>query len=372
MDLRSPVNIVARHEIYPDLIDDFWFTESPLFARLRDNIVPFTGGTFTKSVFRFRPMVGSFYKMGATHDITKVQTLADANFDMRFAQVSIPEFQEELEVYAKGENAVFSLLDEDLENGLSTATDLWGFAIWGQGQTDDSLINGFSEMIGDGVLPNWDGFVASSYGGQSRNGTVKSTLNGNIFWGGNPDGSTGPISFTLLDQAYTSASKGNREPNLIVCNKAASSFIRAKIEPQYRYMNDVRDPYWGGSGFMFRNAYVMVDEHAPSAQYGLSDANNYGLGNYQTAAFTNPLTGTPANGFPNSTAAPNLTPGEVIFLLNTDFIAMRISDSPQYGFGFSGFMGTPDSEKVVGRIKVAGNIEGIGSRYHSIIYGIGS
>jgi hypothetical protein len=29
---------------------------------------------------------------------------------------------------------------------------------------------------------------------QSRNGTIKSTLNGNIFWGGNTDGSTGPVS----------------------------------------------------------------------------------------------------------------------------------------------------------------------------------
>jgi hypothetical protein len=95
------------------------------------------------------------------------------------------------------------------------------------------------------------------------------------------------------------------------------------------------------------------------------------LGNYQTAAFTNPLTGTPANGFPNSTAAPNLTPGEPIFLLNTDFMVMRISDSAQYGFGFSGFMGTPDSEKVVGRIKAAGNVQGV-PRYHSLVYGIGS
>lgn len=371
MDLRSPVNIVAKHEIYPDLIDDLWFTEDPLFARMRDNIVPFQGGTFIKSVFRFRPMVGSFYKMGATHNITKVQTLSDYNFDMKFAQVSIPEFQEELEVYAKGPEAVFSLLDEDLENGLSTITDLWAFAIWGQGQNDDSLINGLSELIGDGILPSWDGYVATAYGGATRNGTIKSTMNGNIFWGGNPDGTTGPVSMPLLDQAYTAASKGNREPNLIVCNKAAASFVRAKLEPQYRYTNDVHDPYWGGSGFMFRNAYVMVSEHAPSSIYGLSDSNNYGLGNYQTASFTNPLTGTPANGFPNSTAATNLVPGEPIFLLNTDFLVMRISDSAQYGFGFSGFMGTPDSEKVVGRIKAAGNIQGV-PRYHSLIYGIGS
>lgn len=371
MDLRSPVNIVARHEIYPDLIDDFWFTESAWFSRMRDRIVPFEGGTFTKSIFRFRPMIGGFYQPGATHDITKVQTIGDANFGMKFLQVSIPEFKEELQVFGKGPNVLFSLLDEDLENGLSTASDIAAFAAWGEGQTDDSSINGLAEMIGDGVIPSWNGYVATSYGGSTRT-TYGSALNGNIYWAGQPDGSTGEINFPVLSRAYYGARKGNIEPNLIIGSKSAISFVENKLEPQYRFTNDVRDPYWGGMGFKFKNAYVMVDEHAPSALDGLTDDENFGLGNYKTAAFVNPLTGTPKNGFPNSTAAPTLTPGEVLFILNTDFMYLRMSDDPEYAFGFSGFMGTPDSEKVVGRIKAAINFEGIGSRYQSLIYGIGS
>lgn len=371
MDLRSPVNIVARHEIYPGLIDDFWFTESALFSRLRETIQPFTGGTFTRSVFRFRPLTASFYKMGQTFNIQKVQTLGDSNFDMRLCQSSIPEFEEELMIYAKGENAVFSLLDEDLENGLQTITDLVSFALWGEGQTDDSQINGFAEFIGDGVLPQWNGFVATSYGGSTRNTNYGSTLNGNIYWAGNQAGGVGPINWPLLEQAYRAACRGSKEPDLIVSNKAAYSYMLAKQEPQYRIENNVQDPYWGGSGFKFHNAYVMVDEHAPSALYGLSDDDNFGLGNFKTAAFTNPVT-TAKNNFPTTSTAANLTPGEVIFILNTNEMVMRITDEPQYAFGFSGFLGAQDSNKLVGRIKAGLNFEGLGSRYQSTIYGIGS
>lgn len=371
MDLRSPVNIVTRYDIYPNLMEDFWFTNSAWFSRMRDRIVPFTGGAFTKSIFRFRPMIGGFYAMGATHDITKVKTIGEANFGMKFLQVSVPEHKEELQVFAKGENAVFSLLDEDLSNGLQTAEDIAAFAAWGEGQTDETNINGLAEMIGDGLLPSWNGYVATSYGGELRS-NYGSALNGNIFWAGQPDGSTGEVNFPLINRAYYAARKGNIEPNLMVGNKSVISFIENKLEPQYRYSNEIRDPYWGGMGFKYKNCYVMVDEHAPSALDGLTDDENYNMGNYKTAAFVNPLAGATKNGFPTTATAANLTPGEVLFILNTDYMYLRLSDDPEYAFGFSGFMGVPDSEKVVGRIKAALNFEGIGSRYQSLIYGIGS
>lgn len=370
MDLRSPVNIVTRREIYPDLIDDFWFTESAWFARLRERIVPFRGGTFTSSVFRFRPLIANHYKMGATHNITKVQTLAESAFGMRLAQASIPEFKEELEIYNKGELAVFSLLDEDLENGLQTITDLISFAAWGEGQTDDTFPNGLAEMIGDGVLPNWNGFIAEEYGGVTRNGDVGSVLNGNIVWGGTQTGKLGDINFPLMNFAYTLACKGSEEPDLIIANRLGHSYMWNKMEPQYRYTESVTDPYWGGSGFRFRNAYVMVDEHAPSSM-GLTDEENFGLGGYKTGIINpNPVTVT-KNFFPVVGEAPTLEVGEVFFILNTSRMVFRISDSAEYGFGFSGFMGTPDSEKVVGRIKAAYNFEGLGSRYQTVLYGIG-
>lgn len=369
MNINSPINIIAKHEIWPELIDDFWFTESAWLSRMREKIQPFGGGTFTKSVFRFRPFSASFYKMGSTFTALKPQTLGEVVFDMKFCQVQIVEFKEELQVYAKGENAVFSLLDEDLENALSSISDIVSVKAWGDGQTDDSEVNGLAEMIGHPVLPSWNALVAAQYGQADRTGTYGKTVNGNIYWAGNKNGTVGPFDFDILEQAYRGATKGPREPDVFIMNKKAFSSILNKLEPGYRYTQDIRDPYWGGSGFKFHNAYCMVDEHAPSSQ-GLTDDENYGNGNYKTAAFTNPLTGTPDNNFPNSTDAPTLDPGEVVFIVNTDFMVMRVSDDPEFGFGFSGFQKAFDSNKVVGGVYAAINFEGQ-PRYHAQVLGGG-
>lgn len=372
MDVRSPVNIVAKYEVFPNLIYDYWFTETALLSRIREKMAMYQGGAFSKMIFRYRPLIVSSYKMGATHDITKVKTLGDANFDLRFMQCSIPEFKEELQVYAKGPEAMFSLLDEDLENGLASITQYLAIALWGEGVTDDSIINGFAEAIGNGVLPNWNGYVATAYGGADRvNGGYGNTLNGNVWWGGNTDGSVAGVNFRKLNDLYTSCMKGTIEPDLLVMNRYLHSMAMEQLEPNYRYSSSERDPYWGGTGFKFRNAIVVIDEYAPSLRNGMTDDQNFGLGNYLTSSFTNPLTGTPANNFPNSTQAANLTVGEVVFCFNTDYWFFRISDDPEYAFGFSGFMGVPDSEKVVGRIKVACNIEGVGNKYQGVMYGLG-
>lgn len=372
MDLRSPINIVAKREIYPDLIDDLWFTRDPLFARLRENVHPFSGGTFTAAPFRFRPMLATHYAPGATHTANKVQTIADSQFDMKFAQVSIPEFLEELEVFNTGENSNFSLLDEDLENGLASLEDLLSFDIWQDSLTDPTLPNGLAEMIGDGVLPAWNSTVATSYGGIARGGDVGGVLNGNIIWGGNQTGGTGDVNFPLMTYATSKATHGNESPDLIVTSKTGHALMWNKLEPQMRWGESVTDPFWGGEGFRFRNAYVMISEHAPSLEDGLSDADNFGLGNYLTGTINpNPVT-TTKNKFPTFTNANTLSVGEVIWGLNTKRIIFRVSNSAVYGFGFSGFMGSPDSEKVVGRIKVAYNYEGNGCKFHYCILGIGA
>jgi hypothetical protein len=373
MDLRHPLNITTREEYYPRMINDLWFTENAWFARLRENIVPWRGGRFIRSVFRYRPMAGfTHYKPGAVHTNVKADTLAEGAFELKFAQIPIVELKEVIQVFNKGDEAIFSLLDEDLENALATMTDGIGFTLWGSGATDDSLPDGLSAMIGDGILPSWNGEVALTYAGVTRADFTRNEMNGNIFWGGKTNGSTGDINFPLLEKAYRKACRGQKEPNLILTNHLGFSAMLNKIEPQYRYYEETTDPFWGGSGYKFHKAYVMVDEHAPSKE-GLSDDENYGLGNYKTAAFANPIAASSAgdgkNGFPDSTDAPTLDPGEPIAILNTDEMIMRVDDDPEYGFGFSGFLGNQDSERVVGRIKAAYALQGLGSRYQSLIIG---
>jgi len=37
-DYLSEINLITKREIYPKLIEDFWFDESPFFSYLRKNL----------------------------------------------------------------------------------------------------------------------------------------------------------------------------------------------------------------------------------------------------------------------------------------------------------------------------------------------
>ncbi len=369
MDLRSPINITTREEYWPALMNDLWFTRDPWFARLRESAQLWHGGRFIRSVFRFRPMAGGgHYKMGAVHTNTKVQTIADGAFELKFFQQPIVEFKEELQVFNKGDNAIFSILDEDLSNALETAEDHISYALLGSGSVDDSLPDGLSAMIGDGVLPSWDGTVATNYAGVARSDFSGGQMNGNIFWAGTPTGKLGDINFPKMERAYRKCCRGSKEPDLIMTNHLGFSAMLNKIEPQYRYEEAV-DPMWGGSGYRFHKAYVMTNEHCPTSE-GLDADENFDVGNFKTGTITNPVAVT-KNGFPIVGAAPTLDIGEPIFILNTGEHIFRLDDDPEYAFGFSGFLGNQDSERVVGRIKVAYALQGLGSRYNGLVLGVG-
>jgi hypothetical protein len=50
----SQVNLITQREIFPKLIEDFWFTETPFFAYLRKNAMEsFAVGEFTKDNFKY-------------------------------------------------------------------------------------------------------------------------------------------------------------------------------------------------------------------------------------------------------------------------------------------------------------------------------
>jgi len=376
MDVRSPVNIVTRYELWPRLIDDYWFTETAVFSRLRESYEPFGGGLFTKSVFRYRPLPTVAYGMGANFTLTKVPTLGESNLGIKYLITNVPEFKEELQVINKGPQATFSLLDEDLSNGLSSITNKAAISAYGDAVANPLEIDGFGAGIGDGVRPNWLGNVITSYGGATRTGVYGSVLNGNIFWGGNDDGTVAGPTFPKWNEVYNACSRGIFEPELITVNRYLHGLAMNQIEPQYRYSSMERDPYWGGSGFKFRNAIVVIDEYCPSARNGLTNAENYGLGNFKTAAFTNPVT-TSVNNFPTTSTAANLTPGELAWFFTfgfnapKPFITLRLSDNEEYGFGLTPFMQLPDSTKVNAQIKAALNMIINGGRYQGCLMGQG-
>ncbi len=361
------LNAVTLFEIYPRTVEDEFFLATPLLAYWRDHcLVPFTGGTFMQSPIRYAPLIGGFYAPGANFNIVKRQTITALQFDTRYCYVSIPEYKEEIQVENKGELAVASLLEADMQNGVDTINAIVAIASNQSGQGTRSLaINGWVEAINNGLDPSYDGTVYTSYGQQTRNGAVGSALNSTPQWCGDASGNAGVISYTALEEGYQDASIGKKEPNLGVGNKAVIAYIKEKMVVQQRFQQE-RDPVWGVTGFRLNNAMILKDDYFPSLRYGQNDPV---LGNWLTSTFN--TTGMAITANSNLPANTVCTVGEVFCFFNTFDFLFRVTDNEEFGFGFSGFVPAQDNTRVVGQIKAMVNMQCLSPRTQKQFYGIG-
>ena len=362
----AELNAVTLYEIYPRTVEDNFFLATPFLAYLRDHcLVPFTGGTFMQTPFAYAPMIGGFYAPGSNFNISKRQTIAALQFDTRYLYVSIPEYKEQIQVENKGELAVVSLLDTDMQNGVNTANAITAVALAQSGQgARSTAINGWAEVMNNGTDPSWDGNIYANYGQQARNGAIGSSLNSTPQWCGDEDGNPGVIQYTTLEEGYQDATIGQKEPNLGTGNKAVIAYIKEKMVVQQRFQQE-KDPVWCVTGFRFNNAMILKDDYFPSLRYGKNDPI---LGNYLTGTFTSPASPTAQSNLPASTTC---TVGEVFCLFNTFDYLFRVSDSEEFGFGFSGFVPAQGNTRVVGQIKAMVNLECVSPRTQKQFYGIG-
>ena len=347
-------------------MEDQFFLDTPFQAYLREHaLVPFGGGAFMSNTFLYAPMIGGAYAKGDTWNITKRQTLAGTVFDMRFYEVAIPEYLEDLEVYNKGPLAVYSLVDLDLRNAMQTISAIIAIdlSLHGQNSSGTTIIgnrpkalNGWIEAINDGVTPGWDGSKFAAYGTQARNGAIGNVMNSVPYFAGNLDGTVAPIQYNTLLENYLDASIGKEAPNLMVGNKAVIAYVKERMQVQQRFAQE-KDPIFGVTGFRFEDAMVLKDDYFPSLKYGKNDPD---IGNWLSGTYTSPAS-TDASAYvvtaSNMPASVTINVGEVLAMYNTKKWLFRVSNSRQYGFGFSGFVPAQDNSKVVETIKAGVNLE---------------
>lgn len=369
--ILDEINLTTHKEIYPTVIEDNFFLDTPFEAYLRArSLVPFGGGAFMQNTSLYAPMIGGSYARGANFNITKRQTLAGTVFDPKYYEVSVPEYKEDIQVLNKGPLSVFSLIDTDLRNAMNTISAIIAVALSLHGQASSASIvgnrpndiNGWIEAMSDGVTPGWDGSFFTSYGTAPRNGVVKSALNSVPQWLGDALGNAGPVTYQQLEEMYQTASIGRQEPDLICGNKAVYAYIKERLQPQQRFAQE-RDPYWGVNGMRMNSAMILKDDYFPSLKYGVNDPD---LGNYLTGTYTSPGTVGAGSGMPT---AVTIHVGEVLAMFNTRKFLFRVSDDAEYGFGWSGFVPAQDNTRVVGQVKAAVNLQCTAPRLN--IYGFG-
>jgi hypothetical protein len=370
--ILNEINLTTYKHIYPSVVEDHFFLDTPLQAHFRAKaLAPFEGGSHVQHTFSYAPMIGGSYTRGDNFNITKRQTLGGMVFEPKFYQVSVPEFLEDLEIN-RGAAAVFNLVDLDMRNAMNTISENVAIAMNQHGRAlttgitslnRENDLNGWLEALNDGVTPGWTGDYFTTYGGATRNGVIGSALNSVPYWNGTSGGATAPISYNVLEETYQDASRGAVEPDLGVTTKAGMAFVKERIQPQQRFSQE-RDPYFGASGFKMNSAMVLKDDYFPSATYGEARQG----GNFLTSSFTSPGTVGATSNMPTSTA---LTVGELFCWFNTDKWIFRVSNSRLFGFGWTGFKPGQDNTRVVGQILANVNMECVAPWANKQIFGIG-
>lgn len=324
-NIANEINVITKTHIVPGVIDGV-FKNDPFLAFLKANgLVKIQGGGANGTMFQenllYKPMVGSSYSIGTTFDITKRRTLEGCTFDLKHHYVNVTEFKEHLQIYNKGPEAVYSLIESDLQNAALTMSAMLAIEVYndgiGTGRTEK--INGLAEAINDGSTAAWTGSSYSNYGGLTRS-SVAPALTGKV------TSVAGALTYKVLEEGYNDVVLGAVEPNLILTTNRGMSYIKQKFHPQYRVTT--QDPKIGFTGIQFNKATILQSQYAPGAQ-GTNDAD---LGNYLDAN------------------------GETLWILNTDYFRLYVTADPEFGFGFSGFKWAQDSTTVAGQYFASVNL----------------
>lgn len=320
------LNTSTRIDIVPGVVDQV-FLNDPLLAHLRaNNIERFSGGTEIQENFTYAMLNGGSYSPGASFDITTKQTDTGGKFSLRHYMVGVSLYKEQVQIFNKGANAAFRLVDSKMQNAALTMSAILAVDLYnggGTGRTDK--LNGLPEALSDGSVAAWDGVTYTAYGGVTRNGTVGSALNSPMT---SPAASiAGPITYKILEESYNSVVIGAEHPDLLVTTNLGLSYIKEKFQPQWRV--ETQDPKTGFNSIVFNAARIMQSQYCPGTK-----------GSAATATLSN-----------NYTSA-----GETLWLLNTKYIRFWVTDDPEFGFGFSGFKPAQDNSMVAGQYFYAGNI----------------
>lgn len=363
--LLNELNTTTLYSIYPDVLEDNYFRNAPLLMAIRNSkaYVPWDDGPYSQVTFAYRGTVGAWFTSGATFNTGKVPMLGSMNFVPRFVYDNVTEDLIEVDVFNRGRGKVFDLVDTHLALALNTINARVDIGLYRHGQASSAQVlddrsaftNGLTEAYNDGVTMSWDGNIYPLYGGATRQASVynptSNTLSSIPYFVG------GQISYSILLDNYLRCCRGNDHPDLAVMNKPAFGYCIEKLQPQQRFAQEP-EPHWGFQSFKFMGMRLIIDDYAPSHAItatppgeGVNDGN---IGNYSTSASVT-LQGSPSGGS-NLTGAGPFDAGEVIFMVNTNHLLMRIPVSPLWQFGFTGFMRPPDSLRLSGQILAGATI----------------
>lgn len=354
--LVDDLNAITTFETHPRVLRDVFFKGNPRLAYYRDHcLVPFLGGTFSKSIFRYAPHTVGAYGRGAGFDIAKRETLGEMRFEPRFYFGNITEYMEDVRVINRGDPKIIDMVDADFDGVMKSINTLVNLDVQQNGQNvggDDRtlMINGLLEALSDGVTQGIDGKTYPNYGNAARNTRYGNVLNSIPRYFGS-GANAGPVNYNAMEEMHADSCYDGEEPDLLSGNLAVFTYIKQKLQLMQRITQE-KDPIWGVTGFKFNSCMVLADRYFWSSRYGSSDSI---LGSWSSSAAVasngtaDTLSGLPATG--------NFNVAEAFIMENTKGTELRLTDDELYGFGFTGFKPGIDNTIVAGQVLAELNIE---------------
>jgi len=336
----SELNTLTQEFIAPGVTDNV-FKNDPLLAFLKANQPRrFPGGTNIREVYMFDKEVGNAYDhtdLGTPFSEAITRISEHVTFDVKFYYAKVAVNKAIVQVFNKGPEAAFRLIDMHMVNGALKLSELLALDIYNYGQdksggdgTNRVLnINGLAEIVNDNVTDSWDAFTDADGQTFDRLGSATTGLRADVSGAldGNVTNVAGSITYKTMDEKYMEAVIGTEQPNLGVTTNLGFSFIKQKFQPLQRITS--LDPNVGFTGLEFNASRIMVSQYAPGTQ---------GTGENLSAE------------------------GEVLWFLNTPHFRLWITDDQEFAFGFSGFKGDRQDDLLAGQIKFAGNLTCVAPR----------
>jgi hypothetical protein len=349
------------------------FTATPILRVLRTNksiYRPWQGGSYQKVPFDIQPSKAGAYDPGTdTFIVQEVQNQDAMAFDPKKYNAEVTINMAITGIYNVGARQIFDVLKEKYNNAISSLDEQIAQDIPNHGQPSGTgvandrhkSLNGFAEMFADGLSPVWTGDTFPLYGREARNtGLTGTVLNSVPYWGGNADGSAGPISLPLLNLTYNRCKQGKGEgkilggkPNYGFCSDYLYGQISSRVLGMQRMDSAVKSPTINLEGLKFNQAIIFADSYMPGTQNGLYVNNAAVLPNITTGTVPQSALQTASTSTNNvalsnmplqSAATSGLTVGETFFWVRDDTLRFVFPKSGPYSFKFSGLQRAFDSD----------------------------
>lgn len=326
--LLDDLTTSTRRKILPGVTDNV-FRNDPVLAYLKkNNLETFEGGTQIQEnlIYGVNPNGGA-YAPGSTFVMNEAQVETGATFIPKFYGEPIAIQKEKIQVFNKGPQAVFRIIDGRLQVAALTMAARLAIDLYSEGQSSTRAlkVNGFAEQFNDGSNNSWTGAAYTTYGTLTRGGTIGTALNSPMT--GPTANVNGPITYKILEEAYNSLCLGDEFPNLMVTTNLGLSYIKEKFQPQWR--TETTDPNIGFKGLKFNSAMVMQSQYCP---------------------------GTVAPEQSTALGWTTVSAGETLFYFNTKYLRLYVSDDPEFAFGFTGFKPQFDGTMIGGQYLASLNV----------------